>query len=98
MLAAGVQIYISCNESAKEHLNKSNPSVTNNDFFAVIDTSKIPAGKYGEAIRYGRELMLHTAYYIGPNGVNGKYLGNKMNCSNCHQEAGTKPYSFYYRI
>jgi thiosulfate dehydrogenase len=25
--------------------------------------------------------------------VNGKYLGNKMNCTNCHQDAGTKPFS-----
>ena len=38
--------------------------------------------------------MLNTAYYIGPDGVKGKYLGNKMNCTNCHQDAGTKPFSF----
>lgn len=59
-----------------------------------IDTTKIPNDKFGVAVRYGRELMLNTAYYIGPNGINGKYLGNKMNCTNCHQEAGTKLYSF----
>ena len=84
MLAAGVQIYISCNENAKDHLNKPKSSVTNNDSFVSIDTSKIPAGKYGEAIRYGRELMLHTAYYIGPNGVNGKYLG-KIGRASCRE-------------
>ena len=59
-----------------------------------VDFSQIPNNKFGEEVRYGRELMLHTAYYIGPQGVNGKYLGNKMNCTNCHQDAGTKPYSF----
>lgn len=59
-----------------------------------VDTTKIPKDKFGDAVRYGRELMLNTAYYIGPDGINGKYLGNKMNCSNCHQEAGTKLYSF----
>jgi len=58
------------------------------------DTNAIPDTKMGAMIRYGRELMLHTAYYIGPDGINGKYLGNKMNCTNCHQDAGTKPYSF----
>lgn len=68
--------------------------MSNTDSLFHLDTSKIPDGKYGEAVRYGRELMLHTAYYIGPNGINGKYLGNKMNCTNCHQDAGTKPYSF----
>ena len=60
----------------------------------IVDTSKIPNDSMGALIRYGRNLMLYTAYYIGPNGVNGKYLGNKMNCTNCHQDAGTKPFAF----
>jgi len=60
----------------------------------VIDTTKIPNNKFGEAVKYGRELLLNTAYYIGPNGISGKYLGNQMNCTNCHQDAGTKPFSF----
>ena len=50
--------------------------------------------KFGDEVRYGRELMLNTAYYIGPEGIKGKYLGNKMNCTNCHQDAGTKAFSF----
>ncbi len=58
------------------------------------DTSQIAKDEFGNAVRYGRELMVNTAYYIGPNGTKGKYLGNKMNCTNCHQDAGTKPYSF----
>jgi thiosulfate dehydrogenase len=59
-----------------------------------IDLSAIPKNQFGEEVRYGRELMLHTAYFIGPDGIKGKYLGNKMNCTNCHQDAGTKPFSF----
>lgn len=47
-------------------------------------------------VRYGRELLLNTAYYIGPNGTKGKYLGNKMNCSNCHLKAGTVPYGLNF--
>jgi thiosulfate dehydrogenase len=62
--------------------------------YRLPDTNRIPNDKYGAMVRYGRELMLNTAYYIGPNGKNGQYLGNKMNCTNCHQDAGTKPYSF----
>ncbi|WP_457269445.1 c-type cytochrome [Pedobacter sp. UYEF25] len=58
-----------------------------------IDTRTIPKSKFGDAVRYGRELMVRTAYYIGPNGINGKFAGNKISCSNCHQEAGLKPYS-----
>ena len=59
-----------------------------------VDFTKIPEGKFGEAVKYGRELMLNTAYYIGPEGTNGNFTGNKMNCTNCHQEGGTKPFSF----
>lgn len=60
----------------------------------AINPLKIPDDKFGEAVKYGRELMLNTAYYIGPEGMNGRYLGNKMNCTNCHQDAGTKLFSF----
>ncbi len=60
----------------------------------AVDSAAIPADQYGEAVRYGQELMYRTAYYIGPEGVNGRYLGNRMNCTNCHQNGGTKPYSF----
>lgn len=59
-----------------------------------IDLTQLPKDKFGNAVRYGRELMVNTALYIGPEGTNGTYLGNKMNCTNCHQEAGTKPFSF----
>ncbi|RPE14335.1 cytochrome C class I [Chitinophaga lutea] len=58
------------------------------------DSAAIPDDKYGAAVKYGQELMYRTAYYIGPDGVNGRYLGNRMNCTNCHQNGGTKPYSF----
>lgn len=62
--------------------------------YAFPDTTKIPENKFGDLVKYGRELMLNTAYYIGPEGIKGSYTGNKMNCTNCHQLAGTKPYAF----
>ncbi len=89
-LVVVAQLFISCNESAKADSNNSNTSAG-----FVIDTAKIPHDQFGEAVKYGRQLMLHTAYYIGPDGINEKrYAGNKMNCTNCHQDAGTKPYAF----
>lgn len=60
------------------------------------DTADIPANEFGAMVRYGRELIVHTAYYIGPDGKVSKNLGNKMNCTSCHLEAGTKPYAFNY--
>lgn len=87
-------VFISCNEKKGNAGNNSGTVIANIDTLIKVDTSKISNDKFGEAVRYGRNLMLNTAYYIGPNGINGKYLGNKMNCTNCHQDAGTKLYSF----
>ena len=60
------------------------------------DTSTIPHDPFGDMVRYGRELVINTAYYIGPNGTVGKYLGNKMTCANCHVDGGTRPFAFNY--
>jgi thiosulfate dehydrogenase len=55
------------------------------------DESSIPATPEGDNIRYGRELIVHTAKYLGPKGIIAP-LSNGMNCQNCHIEAGTKPF------
>ena len=46
-----------------------------------VDLSAIPMNKFGDEVRYGRQLMLNTAYFIGPDGIKGKYLGNKTAAS-----------------
>src|SRR5580692_7399097 len=94
MPAAAILLSVSCNESREESIKESEGLAGKTDRVIVVDTALIPNDQFGAAVRYGRELMLNTAYYIGPNGVNGKYTGNKMNCTNCHQDAGTKLYSF----
>lgn len=48
-----------------------------------------------EEVKYGRELIAHTAEYLGPNGKVAK-LTNGMNCQNCHLDAGTKPFGNNY--
>jgi thiosulfate dehydrogenase len=68
------------------------PSLTAQVF--KIDTSKIPNDSFGLAVRYGMKLMYNTAEWLGPDGKAGQYLNNYMNCTNCHQEAGTKPYAY----
>ncbi|HEV7782569.1 MAG TPA: c-type cytochrome [Chitinophagaceae bacterium] len=60
----------------------------------MIDTASIAADSAADLIRYGKALMLSTARYIGPEGSNGRYTRSYMNCTNCHQNAGTKQYSF----
>ncbi|WP_184545531.1 c-type cytochrome [Mucilaginibacter sp. FT3.2] len=86
-----VQLLSSCKGNGSK---TGTPDSLGADSLVTVDTLKIPAGKYGEAVKYGRQLLLHTAYYIGPDGVNGHYTGNKMNCTNCHRDAGTRPYAF----
>lgn len=83
---------ISCKNNNSQGNSDKKPVKTDSLF--KMDTTTIPNNKYGDAVRYGRELMFHTAYYIGPNGINGKYTRNKMSCTNCHQDGGTKAYSF----
>ncbi|MDZ4667123.1 MAG: c-type cytochrome [bacterium] len=91
-------IYISiasCNNfSKKNNETANNLQKTNALNFAIPDTQNIPKDAFGQAVRYGQQLLVNTVYYIGPNGIKGQYTANKMNCSNCHQDAGTKPFSF----
>lgn len=49
----------------------------------------------GPLIWYGRELIVNTAKYLGPEGSVMK-ISNGMNCQNCHLEAGTKPWGNNY--
>ena len=51
--------------------------------------AQLPAGEAGRQIRYGRDLVAHTANYLGPRG-SVLPLSNGMNCQNCHLDAGTK--------
>lgn len=46
-------------------------------------------------ISYGRELIAHTADYLGPKG-SVAHLSNGMNCQNCHLNAGTQPWGNNY--
>ncbi|QTE36351.1 c-type cytochrome [Mucilaginibacter gossypii] len=59
------------------------------DAWKAPEESTIPVGKAGDAIRYGRELIAHTAQYFGPKG-SVAMITNGMNCQNCHLAGGTK--------
>ena len=59
------------------------------------DTATIPHTAAGHQIRYGRELVAHTAHYLGPQG-SVAHLTNGMNCQNCHLQAGTQGFANNY--
>ncbi len=48
-----------------------------------------------EQVYYGRELIAHTAKYLGPNG-SVLQISNGQNCQNCHLLAGTIVYGNNY--
>ena len=82
-----------CNDTSTKK-EKQNLNLDSLPMLPMVDTNLISNDSLGTLIKYGKALMLNTAYYIGPNGKVKKYLGNKMNCTNCHRDAGTKPFAF----
>ena len=46
-------------------------------------------------VRYGRELIEKTSYYLGPKGIVSQ-ITNGMNCQNCHLNGGTVPWGNNY--
>lgn len=63
--------------------------------YKVPDESTIPNNQFGDLIRYGKELTVHTYKYIGPEveDENMRYAGNNLSCQACHLDAGTKAHS-----
>src|SRR5215204_2470565 len=46
-------------------------------------------------VKYGRELIEKTSYYLGPDGTVAQ-ITNGMNCQNCHLDGGTVPWGNNY--
>jgi thiosulfate dehydrogenase len=59
----------------------------------AMDAVADPALK--EQVYYGRELIAHTAKYLGPNG-SVLQITNGQNCQNCHLQAGTMTFGNNY--
>lgn len=59
------------------------------DIAAVSDTAE------QATLMYGRNLIAHTALYLGPQG-SVAHITNGMNCQNCHLDAGTRPFGNNY--
>ena len=57
--------------------------------------STIPKDAQGEEILYGKDLIVNTAQYLGPKGSVAA-ISNGMNCQNCHNDAGKKPWGNNY--
>jgi thiosulfate dehydrogenase len=65
------------------------------DMWKAPALSDVPKNEEGKLIEYGRELIVRTSTYLGPNG-SVQAMSNGMNCQNCHLDAGTKPFGNNY--
>lgn len=65
------------------------------EFWQPNDVFAIAAIKKAKEVQYGRDLIIHTAYYLGPRGRIAQQT-NGLNCQNCHLDAGTKPFGNNY--
>lgn len=52
--------------------------------FTPPPESAIPDNEFGRMVRKGRDLFINTQQ------LRGKYVGNDMNCANCHLDAGRR--------
>ncbi len=64
-------------------------------FWHANDMSAITDSSLKAQLEYGKELISHTAKYLGPKG-SVMQITNGMNCQNCHLEAGTKAWGNNY--
>ncbi|MES2003520.1 MAG: c-type cytochrome [Bacteroidota bacterium] len=98
ILVSGVilLLFASCRFSdSKKELPKSPVASSSADCWTGAGIYQIPVDGKGLEIRYGRELIANTAFYLGPKGTVAR-ISNGMNCQNCHLEAGTKPWGNNY--
>jgi len=83
---------VSCsNSNSVSNLNTKNLDTIE---FGQPNLISLNNDDFDTLVKYGYELMNNTSYYIGPNGKVSNITKSKMNCSNCHQLAGTKSFSF----
>jgi thiosulfate dehydrogenase len=64
-------------------------------FWHANDITNISDSNEKALVEYGKELISHTAKYLGPKG-SVMQITNGMNCQNCHLEAGTKAWGNNY--
>jgi len=85
----GVTVLLSCSsESVRvkpEARGGPDPAGSTAIEFAPPSPEFIPGNQLGEQIRLGYEIVVNTQEYARP------YVGNRLNCTNCHLDGGLNP-------
>jgi thiosulfate dehydrogenase len=69
--------------------DETSPATYTGAEWNMPDINSLPATPEVELIRYGKELIVNTSFYLGPKGTIAR-VSNGMNCENCHLDAGTR--------
>ncbi|MCS3798406.1 c-type cytochrome [Niastella sp. OAS944] len=97
-LAIGISVAVWLTVTNRKAINKHQKIIASEAPempWQAPDSNTIPHTTAGVEVRYGRDLIARTSYYLGPNGTVA-HTTNGMNCQNCHLAAGTKPYGNNY--
>ena len=85
----GVAMLLSCSgESAQvksEEFREADQTGSAPIEFAPPSPETIPGSQLGEQIRLGYQIVVNTQEYARP------YVGNRLNCTNCHLDGGLNP-------
>jgi len=87
----GVVLLVSCS-GERARVTTEEPGVTDQTGGAAIEFNPpspetIPGSQLGEQIRLGYQIVVNTQEYARP------YVGNRLNCTNCHLDGGLNPNS-----
>ena len=63
------------------------PVVKPGEYFVPPRIEDLPDSKYGDEVRFGRNIFVDTQHYAK------RYVGNGLNCASCHLQEGRKPYA-----
>jgi thiosulfate dehydrogenase len=62
--------------------------------WTVPDIQTLPDDKFGRLVRLGKDLVVNTQKYVGPEVADPamRYAGNNLACTSCHVDGGTKKF------
>jgi len=85
----GMILLVSCS-GERVRVTTEGPRVTDQTGSAAIEFSPpspetIPGSRLGEQVRLGYKIVVNTQEYGRP------YVGNRLNCTNCHLDGGLNP-------
>ena len=83
----GVAVLLSCSSEGIRVQSEARSKATDSTSieFAPPSPEAIPENLFGEWVELGHQIVVNTQQYAKP------YVGNRLNCTNCHLDAGLNP-------